>query len=57
MNIDVTSSISLDEIGEQILNNLTPKQFSEWIFETVDRSDWAEEIIPLIKKGADKYKL
>ena len=34
--INVTSSITLDEIKEQLINNLSPKQLAEFIVEILD---------------------
>jgi RNA binding exosome subunit len=42
-NIDITSSVSLDEISEQLVNNLSTKELVNFVLQIGDRMSDSDE--------------
>jgi hypothetical protein len=55
MKIEVTANLDLDEIGYQLVEQLSEKQFVDWIFETIDRMTEQEEVIARMRKTLKQY--
>jgi hypothetical protein len=55
MKIEVTTKLDMDEVGYQIIEQLSEKQFVDWVFETIEDLPEQEEVITRMRKTLKQY--